>query len=34
MANNLKPDHSQSLFNALRKDAQADKLAFKDYLDH
>jgi 2,4-dienoyl-CoA reductase-like NADH-dependent reductase (Old Yellow Enzyme family) len=34
MANNLKPDHSQSLFNALRKNAQADKLAFKDYLDH
>jgi hypothetical protein len=33
MAADLMPDHGQTLFNALRKDTKADKLAFKDYLD-
>jgi hypothetical protein len=34
MADGLMPDHNQKLFNALRKDSKADKLAFKDYLEH
>jgi len=34
MADGLMPDHNQKLFNALRKDTKADKLAFKDYLEH
>jgi hypothetical protein len=34
MADDLMPDHSQKLFNAFRKDTKADKLAFKDYLEH
>jgi 2,4-dienoyl-CoA reductase-like NADH-dependent reductase (Old Yellow Enzyme family) len=33
MAADLMPDYDQTLFNALRKDTKADKLAFKDYLD-
>ena len=33
MADGLMPDHNQKLFNALRKDTKADKLAFKDYLE-
>jgi 2,4-dienoyl-CoA reductase-like NADH-dependent reductase (Old Yellow Enzyme family) len=34
MADGLMPNHSQKLFNALRKDTKADKLALKDYLEH
>ena len=34
MADDLMPDHGQTLFNALRKDTKADKLAFKDYLEN
>ena len=30
MADDLMPDHGQTLFNALRKDTKADKVAFKD----
>ena len=34
MADDLMPDHGQTLFNALRKDTKADKVAFKDYLEN
>ena len=33
MADGLMPNHNQTLFNALRKDTKADKLAVKDYLE-
>ena len=34
MAKGLMPNHEQKLFNALRADMKADKLAIKDYLDN
>ena len=34
MADGLMPNHNQTLFNALRKDTKADKLAVKDYLEN
>jgi len=34
MAKGLMPNHKQKLFNALRADMKADKLALKDYLNH
>ena len=34
MAKGLMPNHKQKLFNALRADMKADKIALKDYLDH
>lgn len=34
MAKGLMPNHEQKLFNALRSDMKADKIAIKDYLDN